>query len=941
MKIMSKLYLRIPARMVILLLGLMFAQTNLQAQEPDKVKRELFLKVAAAFEQARREDVPDLAPTLFPKALELYRRAEENYKKGERLSKIHERIEQAHFAIYKAIETAKVSRVALAELLTTRHEATVKREYMKLVPKEFARAESHYQQAILKAEAGDIKAAGKKAEQAMKSYREMLIIALLEGPIKNGEARLKQARSSLSGDTYKKAEGELSTLKKSVRNAKKYKFGIAKYDAEVLAKIKDILAVIHPPLTATGPKDKKDGEEKESVWQELVNLGNQAFEHRDFQVALEAFQKALEIQPDKSEVHLKIAEIYLQRQEFEKARAAFTALLKRDSRNNKARNALGYLLEEKLKNYAGAAEQYQEVLKIDPQNLHALVRLGWVYQQLERLDEAEAALHKALKIDPESSRPESRHLHNYLGSIYLVKGEIDKAMAQFKETLRLFPDDQWAGGQLHWPRGNIRPSDKNYILSKAILSPITAEFAINFLADRNLHQTIDYYDGLGKLSQPIAIKASPSKKDIVTPIEYNELGIQTISHLSYATNPVSGMYQENAIADQRAFFQSAPHVPHSEYPFAETVHEKSPLLRAAELGAAGGPWQPDGRTPASGHTLKTKYRTNEANEVRLWKWNEAASRFQADAFYAAGQLTVTEIKDENGHPAIEFKDKSDRVVLKWVLNIDKNNHQIRLDTYYIYDDFGNLRFIVPPKAVFAMLNSTAWFIDEIRDSKWVTEFLYDGYHRVVENTVPGAQPVYTIYDKLDRGVLIQDGNLRQTNDWLFTKYDILERSVLVGIYHDETHTSRTAMQNYADSYVANVNTLFYETRTSTDYANQQGYTNQAFPPHDPIRLLLVTYYDDYDFNRDGNDDLSFTPDAELEQAFTDWRPFYRLKNKMTGQRIRVLTSIYHQRVEYPEDKQEKKSDGDSDTKPPKADSSDEPPEEDRPDNIRRLGLSGR
>ncbi len=38
-----------------------------------------------------------------------------------------------------------------------------------------------------------------------------------------------------------------------------------------------------------------------------------------------------------------------------------------------------------------------------------------------------------------------------------------------------------------------------------------------------------------------------------------------------------------------------------------------------------------------------------------------------------------------------------------------------------------------------------------------------GVKRMVEKQLPGAEPVYMVYDKRDRLVLVQDGNLRQEN----------------------------------------------------------------------------------------------------------------------------------------------------------------------------------
>ncbi|MEL4309206.1 hypothetical protein, partial [Joostella sp. CR20] len=68
-------------------------------------------------------------------------------------------------------------------------------------------------------------------------------------------------------------------------------------------------------------------------------------------------------------------------------------------------------------------------------------------------------------------------------------------------------------------------------------------------------------------------------------------------------------------------------------------------------------------------------------------------------YYGANQLYVTVTKDENwksgdgnNHTTREYKDKQGRVVLK-----RNYNNNIAHDTYYVYDDYGNLTYVLPPK----------------------------------------------------------------------------------------------------------------------------------------------------------------------------------------------------------------------------------------------------
>ena len=187
--------------------------------------------------------------------------------------------------------------------------------------------------------------------------------------------------------------------------------------------------------------------ERNRQWQEHVEAGNNELKEGDLRAALAAYEAAIAIRPDASEVQHKIAEIYLRLDEYENARNAFVAFLKLKPNNITALNYAGYI-SEKLIDYAAAAGYYERVLRVSVDNLYALNHLGLAYKQLERYDEAAEVLHKALSVDPKCERPESENLHNYLGLIYLEQGTLGEAIAELRESIRLFPKDTWAGEQL-------------------------------------------------------------------------------------------------------------------------------------------------------------------------------------------------------------------------------------------------------------------------------------------------------------------------------------------------------------------------------------------------------------------------------------------------------------------------------------------------------------
>ena len=187
--------------------------------------------------------------------------------------------------------------------------------------------------------------------------------------------------------------------------------------------------------------------ERNRQWREQVETGNNKLKHGDLRAALTAYEAAITIRPDTSEVQRKIAEIYFQLEEYENAKNAFIAFLALEPRNITALNYTGYI-SEKLMDYTTAAEYYERVLAVSGDNLYALNHLGLTYKQLERYDDAVAVLLKALSLDPKCERPESENLHNYLGIIYLGQGKLGEAIAELRESIRLFPKDTWAAEQL-------------------------------------------------------------------------------------------------------------------------------------------------------------------------------------------------------------------------------------------------------------------------------------------------------------------------------------------------------------------------------------------------------------------------------------------------------------------------------------------------------------
>jgi RHS repeat-associated protein len=486
----------------------------------------------------------------------------------------------------------------------------------------------------------------------------------------------------------------------------------------------------------------------------------------------------------------------------------------------------------------------------------------------------------------------------------------------------------------------------NYITTNTILVKGKKELIdITSLSLPELHQQTTYFDGLGRPMQQVTTRGSAEKYDIVQAIEYDAFGREENKYLPY-TGGVTGFYQGNALkgpiptgnnnyylsSDQYNFYNngSSTNRVSDTKPYAKAVFEPSPLNRILEQGAPGNHYQPLDETGHSlGNTLKVKQRTNTEREIRRWEYffdNENtvgvidpyAKSNVTDAYlghYAfnngEGELFVTETEDENRHIVIEYKDKEGRIVAKKVQD-SKNGEPLSFaETHYIYDSFGYLRFVIPPMGV-AELASTGNYLISYSDDfvkRWCFAYLYDERGRMIEKRVPGADPVYMVYNSRDELILTQDGRqrvgykqpdgttLQAAGEWSFTKYDAFGRVVMTGLFKGGAGLSREDMQQAVKVYegvltpaTSDDHELFEQ--ISVVAGNLEGYTNSAFPADvSKLEVLSVNYYDGYDFLPDNEDDFDYhRPIDSNNNPLTAFNALEsdKTKGKATGGKVKVL-----------------------------------------------------
>jgi RHS repeat-associated protein len=390
---------------------------------------------------------------------------------------------------------------------------------------------------------------------------------------------------------------------------------------------------------------------------------------------------------------------------------------------------------------------------------------------------------------------------------------------------------------------------------------IKTDASVNALTDLQKSTAIVHMDGVGRVVQQIAVKASANQqKDIVQPVEYDTYGRTSKSYLPYVSSVSTGDFQQTYKVNQITFYGAPPadKVANDTKPYAMSLYEDSPLGRIKEQGGIGNAFQP-GTT-----TRTTKYiygfntgATTQTEGVRIFNSDGSSS-----GFYAANKLHRIESTDPQGNKEIIFQDMNGQVICKKT-QLDKTQEGVMVNyiqTYYYYNDLGQLRFIIQPKGVTALTNASWVITQALRDEHF---FVYDYDHRgrVVEKKVPGAGvpgPTspgvgreYIVYDQLNRPVLTQDANLRASNKWMFTKYDSKGRPIISGLYTDNVNVTRASLQAVLDAKNYDGTDKYFEERGTTTH----GYTNVAFPTTS-FEVLAVNYYDNLDFDNNGSADQS-------------------------------------------------------------------------------------
>lgn len=416
--------------------------------------------------------------------------------------------------------------------------------------------------------------------------------------------------------------------------------------------------------------------------------------------------------------------------------------------------------------------------------------------------------------------------------------------------------------------------------------------------NNNVRMSTVYSDGLGRNIQTIIHRFLPGNKDQVNFMIYDQFGRQVLEPLAYGVSSTDGRMRANPFQEQETSL-SVLH-PNEEVLYAKNFYDGSPLNQVRQIRGAGDQWA------VSDKYKRKNLRPNTSSDFvkKLSIDVQPTASVVANGNYSAGTLVLSISEDEDSREQREYFNREGQIVAKRVQQSTATpgagSGADWLTTYYIYDDRGYQRMVIPPKATAILEGSGNNWTNFGVVSDLIFQNNYDLKGRKIEKRIPGADWVYLIYDDLDRLILTQDGNQRNlsgTDEWSFIKYDDHDRAVIAGMY--KNNGSRSTLQVSVDTWTkdkssrefnlsaSNIlegvnitltshdpqitkyhykeviyflpgfdsNSAEFETVLTNTISQDQtafmGYFDATFPDmaNSDVEPLVVSYYDDYHFTQ--------------------------------------------------------------------------------------------
>lgn len=288
----------------------------------------------------------------------------------------------------------------------------------------------------------------------------------------------------------------------------------------------------------------------------------------------------------------------------------------------------------------------------------------------------------------------------------------------------------------------------NYSIRSNIPHSPNSVITRKYLGQSKSVRTKTIFDGLGRGTLDVTMQPSGASAVLT---EYDRMGRPSKVWAAAPVSDLSPTESETKSAAESRYGTSNA--------FATTTYEASPRSLVLATTKAGDPWQSEGRS------VTTRIRTNtyEGGERFCMSYRILEDGLRPNGPGTAGTLRIERTVDEDGIVTETFTD------MRGLKVAERHGEGV---TAYVYDDYGDLRYILPPGAEVGGSRSSMT-MKEL--AYW---FDYDDYGRCVLRKAPGMAEEKMVYDPADRMVAMHSRD-HADGVWRLFFYDGCGREVMV------------------------------------------------------------------------------------------------------------------------------------------------------------------
>jgi tetratricopeptide (TPR) repeat protein len=178
------------------------------------------------------------------------------------------------------------------------------------------------------------------------------------------------------------------------------------------------------------------GDDVASIYKE----GSRLLKNQDYRNALEAFEKARDLDPDSPKIWLKLGMTYSGLQDTERAIEAYRRSIELDPGNAKALNNLANVFFRQGL-YEEASEWYYKALELDPGYILAGYHYGWILRHQGRLDDAERVFRHVIEQKATNERDGKTQMEAlyFVGAIRFRKGDFERTATIMERVIEFAP----------------------------------------------------------------------------------------------------------------------------------------------------------------------------------------------------------------------------------------------------------------------------------------------------------------------------------------------------------------------------------------------------------------------------------------------------------------------------------------------------------------------